>query len=57
MGQVTELEAMKLNTLWLAAHHRKTCDGESCNISLIVLMQMAEKAGITFTEDEKLNFI
>jgi hypothetical protein len=52
-----ELEAMKLNTLWLAEHHRKICDGESCNISLIVLMQMAEKAGITFTENEKMIFI
>jgi len=57
MSKITELEAMKFNTLWLAAHHRKTCDGEACNISLLMLMQMAEKAGIIFTEDEKVNFI
>ena len=48
-------EAYKLNTIELAKHHRKYCEGEECNISLSVLRMMAEECGIIFT-DEELKF-
>ena len=47
----------KLNTLEIAKHHREFCEGEDCNISLIILMQMAENLGVSFTEKEKELFI
>lgn len=53
----TRLDVYKWNTIQLAKHHRKFCDGRDCNISLIVLMEMAEKAGIKFTKRERRLFI
>ncbi len=50
-------KAYKLNTLELAKHHRKHCDGEDCNISLNVLRMMAEECGVKFTEEEKEVFL
>lgn len=43
-------------TLALAEHHKRTCDGESCTISLSLLKAMAEQAGVTFTEEEERIF-
>ena len=40
----------------LAQEHIAHCDGESCDISLQVLCEMAEKAGAKFTEIEKKLF-
>lgn len=48
---------MKKNITALAKHHKRTCDGEHCNISLLLLKLMAERAGITFTEKQKETFI
>jgi len=42
----------KFNTLELAKHHRKYCEGENCVISLNVLRMMAEECGIKFTKKE-----
>lgn len=53
----TTIEAYKKNTIWIAKHHRKYCEGENCNISLYLLLEMAEKAGCKFTKKEKLLFI
>ena len=47
----------KFTALKLAKHHRKYCEGEKCNISLIVLKEMAEKCGVKFTEKEFKEFI
>lgn len=51
------MKAYKRNTLELAKHHRKYCEGESCGISLILLRMMAEKCGVIFSEEEKELFI
>ena len=54
---ITKLSAYKQNTIWLANQHRNDCCGEECNISLLLLLEMAEKAGCVFTEQEKKHFI
>ncbi len=51
------IKAYKHNTIWLAKHHRKYCEGKDCNISLLTLMLMAEKAGCKFTKKERRLFI
>jgi len=50
-------DAYKFNLIQLAKHHRKFCEGEYCNISLILLMEMAEQLGIKFTNKEKELFL
>lgn len=55
-GEKTMKESYKLNTLELAKHHRKNCEGEDCNISLNVLRMMAEECGVKFTDKEKEEF-
>jgi hypothetical protein len=47
----------KINLIELAKHHRKYCEGENCNISLYLLLEMAERAGIKFTPEERKLFI
>lgn len=51
------MKAYKINTIELARHHRKTCKDGQCNVSLIMLRIMAEKAGVEFTEEESKEFI
>jgi len=52
------IEAHKRNTLSLAKHHRDNCDGqEDCNVSLLLLQEMAEQLGCEFTEKEKEVFV
>lgn len=50
-------KAYKLNTLELAKHHRKHCEGEECSISLNVLRMMAEECGVKFTKKETEEFL
>lgn len=50
-------ESYKLNTLALAKHHRKYCEGENCTISLHVLMMMANNAGVVFSKEEEKEFL
>ena len=50
-------EVYRFNLIELAKHHRKFCEGENCNISLILLLEMAGKIGIHFTDKEKELFI
>ena len=52
-----KLDVEKLNLINLAKHHRKHCEGESCNISLMLVMQVAERTGIKFTKKEMKEFI
>src|SRR5882672_9616171 len=47
-----KIEIWKNNTLALAEQHRKHCEGEKCNISLYTLREMAERAGVNFTQEE-----
>ena len=47
----------KRNTIELAKHHKKYCEGEFCTISLWSLKVMAEKAGVRFTREEIKLFI
>lgn len=55
---MTELiELMKFNIIQLARHHRKTCEGEDCNISLHLLYTTAKKAGVKFSKKETEYFL
>lgn len=57
MIKITIEEAYKKNVIWLAKHHRKYCEGENCNISLYLLLEMAEKAGCKFAKKQKEIFV
>ncbi len=50
-------DVYKFNVIQLAKHHKKYCEGESCVISLYLLMEMAEKLNIVFSKKEKELFI
>lgn len=52
-----EQQVYKKNTLWLARQHKADCCGEKCNISLLVLMEIAQKAGVKFTKKEMEVFL
>ena len=54
---ITENEALKINLINLAKHHKKHCEGIDCNISLYLLRKVGEKAGIEFTIDELKYFM
>lgn len=51
-----KLKAYKQIALDLAKHHRKYCEGEKCNISLIILMMMAKDCGVKFDDEELKEF-
>jgi len=57
MKTTTREQAWKMNTIWLANQHKVDCCGEECNISLLLLAEMAEKAGVRFTKREREVFI
>lgn len=50
-------QQMKVNALRMADHHRKHCDGATCNISLFLLKKLVEQAGISLTDEEKSHFM
>ena len=50
-------ELWKQNLIKLAKHHRESCKGGECDISLYLLLHMAEKLKIKFTDKEKELFI
>ena len=54
--KVSENEVLKENLIRLAKHHKIHCDGIDCDISLMYLLKVAEKAGLEFTNEEKRNF-
>lgn len=51
------LKTEKFNAIEIAKHHRKYCEGEDCVISLFLLEQVCEKAGIKFTKREMRHFV
>ena len=57
MKQITKEELFKLQALKIANHHREHCDGQTCNIMLSVLLEMAIHAGATFTPEEMRDFL
>lgn len=48
---------LKFNLIELVKHHRRFCEGKKCNISLYLLLEMAEELGLEFTDKEKELFI
>lgn len=48
-------ETLKLNLLNLVNDHRRKC-GENCNVSLLLVRFLAERAGLTFTLEERKLF-
>ncbi len=55
-GFITQIEAWKINLMNITKEHREKCGGETCSVSLFMLMTMAEKAGLEFTEEERKLF-
>lgn len=51
------IEVYKFTAIELAKHHRKYCEGEQCNISLLWLRKMAENSGVVFTDKELKEFL
>ena len=49
-------ESLKFNILNLVKDHREKCD-KLCNVSLFLVRQLSEKAGLTFNDEEKKLFI
>lgn len=47
----------KHTALALCEHHKRTCDGATCNISLYSIRLMAEEAGVEFTPEEAAMFV
>ncbi len=50
-------EIYKNNVIQLAEDHKINCNHSNCNVSLILLLEMAQRTGIKFTEDEMGIFI
>jgi hypothetical protein len=51
-----QLLIWKHTALALCEHHKRTCDGETCNISLFFIREITEAAGVVFTPAEKEEF-
>ena len=49
---VSRKEAIKFNLIQLVKDHRAKCD-EHCNVSLFLVRELAEMAGLTITDDER----
>lgn len=56
MTKITINDIYKKNLIKLVSHHRIYCLGEDCNVSLILVLEMAQKLGIKFTDEEKRLF-
>ncbi len=42
----------KMILMELGREHKRNCDGQHCNVSLIMLMQMGKELGLTFSDKE-----
>jgi len=54
---LTEADALRENAINIAKHHKKYCEGQSCNISLFLLRRLLDVAEIKLTEEEKKEFM
>ena len=57
MQKLSIKEAYKMDLIALAKNHKEHCNGEDCNISLILLAEMGKKLGIKFTKKELKTFL
>ena len=48
---------LKKNAIKLAKHHKKYCEGEQCDISLLMLAELLSNAGIKLTDKDMRHFI
>jgi len=48
---------LKENAIRIAKDHKKHCDGEDCNISLLLLVELLDNAGIKLTKNQLSEFI
>ena len=53
----SEKQYMKMNLLRIAKHHKRTCPGENCDVSLFALGITGRRAGLKFTKKEEMTFI
>jgi hypothetical protein len=56
MPQISLGRAFGLLALRICEHHKRTCDGATCNISLAQLKEMALTAGAVLTPEEIKEF-
>ena len=54
---INKNKILKSNIIKLVKHHRKYCEGENCNISLWMLLEVAKASGLKFTKKEEELFI
>ncbi len=52
METIETMDAMKMNVIALAKHHKKHCKESDCNVSLVLLMMTCQRAGMRFKEEE-----
>jgi hypothetical protein len=50
-------EILKRNAILLAEEHRKHCEGETCEISLLLLATLLSRAGIKLEQDDFKHFV
>ena len=53
---ISYTEMLKRNVLAIVKEHREKCD-KDCNVNLTVILDVAQKAGLKFTDEEKRLFI
>lgn len=56
-SEINELLHLKENLINLVKHHKDNCHDCDCGVSLYYARKLAEKAGVTFTDDEKRYFL
>jgi len=54
--QMNRKELLKQNMIRLVEHHREHCNGPSCDISLYLVGNVLELAGIILSEEDKRLF-
>ena len=50
---ISEKDAIKENIIKLVQHHKKHCEGQSCDICLHLVKRCLDLAGIELTTEEK----
>lgn len=50
-------DVYKLNLLRLVRDHKEHCPGETCNVSVSLILVVAIRAGLEFTDEERREFV
>jgi hypothetical protein len=53
---ISKEQASKENVIRLIKHHKKHCEGETCDVSLFLILMLSQDAGLKFTDEEKRLF-